>query len=162
MSGLAFWSGEVDGAIAVARGARLDFTKSHLVFLDVLLKREKHLLGIFRGHDDAALHTRLWSVGGKQNHVEEEIVGTVSDDGEVGVVTLHFLVGHFYLNLLLLIVVIVICHNSWNFKINKLTKIVNYLEKSKQFSCELAALLTCRRRVRHDGLFQNLPTKKDA
>lgn len=64
---------------------RLDGAEVGLVFADVVLERHQQSLGVFRSHDDSALHAGLWSVWHHADEVHKELIYRVSDDSQVGI-----------------------------------------------------------------------------
>ena len=106
---MALGQGEVDdvaGArLDVAGHAGLNLAEGLLILLHVLCQGVEQLLGVFGGHDDAALYACLGHVGGHEYHVDKEVVGPVGDHCQVGIFALHFIGRHFDLDLLLVVVV---------------------------------------------------------
>lgn len=66
---------------------RLDGAEVGLVFADVVLERHQQSLGVFRSHDDSALHAGLWSVWHHADEVHKELIYRVCDDSQVGIFT---------------------------------------------------------------------------
>ena len=94
---------EVDDVVVGAPALEGDFAEVHLIFVHVLFQGEYQLLGILGSHDDAALHARLGVAGRQEDEVEHKFIRAVRDDGEVGVASLHFFLGHLDLDLVLVL-----------------------------------------------------------
>ena len=100
--------GSVVGGCAVFGVAGLDFTKLSLVFLYVVGDGVHELLSVLRAHDHAAYDRSLGHAGSREDEVDQELVGAVTDHCEVAV----FAIGKIRaeLDLKLILVFVSVCH----------------------------------------------------
>ena len=86
----------------------LDFCDITLIASNILLQREQQSLGVLGREDYAALDISLLQSGERSGEVNDKLRRRVRNDGQVGIVTLGYLLGQVDLNALFL----KICHKS--------------------------------------------------